>query len=197
MEKMKLIGFTLCSVCIVSAFLITSCPAPSTNAAPLPSSTSGTQQVYVAYDLGSLSNTRVCQGFRLDSAANLDRVELYVLAKIGHPAGDYTVSIRSDNAGKPSNDLVHADATLAKSAGAVTENSWNSWDLPGSFPLAADTTYWIVLTNNESDFTGMNGIYFGYDNANPYADGAMGSYDAMVAFTWIISASNDLKFRAF
>ncbi|MBN1523889.1 MAG: hypothetical protein JW904_05370 [Spirochaetales bacterium] len=178
---------------LILLFLAVSCDTPGSPGS-LASSTTGSSQVWMGFDPGSMTGTLVCQGFTLDNTATVTGIRLFITTKTGTPTGDYIVSIKTDNAGKPSATNADANATLSKNAASITQNAWNTWTFPASFSLSGSTQYWVVVTTNENDMTGANGIYFGYDNAGSYAGGAMGTYDSMVTFTWTINTANDLKF---
>jgi hypothetical protein len=74
--------------------------------------------------------------------------------KVGSPASVLSLRIETDDAGKPSGDLVDADAYIDFSAGSFTTSyAWVSDVFAGMFSLTAGVRYWIVLKSVSADFS--------------------------------------------
>ncbi len=125
--------------------------------------------------------------------ATFQGIELY-LRKVNTPTNPLVVRIETDDNGKPSGNLAHADAyfyigmaSLSTSFAFVREHT-----VPNTkFYLQPNTLYWIVASladvggSNVVEWRGNKGLDATYKNGNAMI------YDG----SWINSANQDLGFR--
>lgn len=139
----------------------------------------------------------VAQSFRPSVNGVLSYVSLY-LKKTGNPA-NVTVRVISDKSGEPDGPAqVVASGTLTASSVGSTY-AWIDIGFSSTPTLDNTETYWIVIDGG-SDMS--NYFVWGYDTANPYANGqAKHSPDWSVGNpTWTNvngSANSDLAFKAY
>lgn len=142
-------------------------------------------------DIGNTNQIyRVAQGFQLDGAQTIHAVLFKILDITGSPTG-VTARIETNNAGKPSGTLAHANATKTVSAYTTTGEKTISFDTP--FELSGSTLYFLKLTTQETE--GANNFYgIVVSQENPYADGTFVLYGSTSYPTWEIQSANDLYF---
>lgn len=111
---------------------------------------------------GNTSSTAdMAQSFVLSANAPLAKVSLY-LRKVGSP-GSPTVTIRTDNSGKPSTTVV-ATGTLSNSLVSGTYG-WVDVTFSTAPQLSASTTYWLTVdmaSVSNSNYYQIGGVTSGY-----------------------------------
>jgi hypothetical protein len=111
----------------------------------------------------------------------------------------FTVRIETDNAGKPSGTLAHANATATLNATQILSNTYSAQYYQAATPfifnssinLTANTTYWIVL--KPSGGSGYEYFATGYDRTDRYPRGNL-STTTNAGTLWTMGI-NDLWFH--
>ncbi len=95
------------------------------------------------------SDYRAAQSFFVPySDATFQQVLIAIYKEGGSSYADLTARIETDNGGKPSGTLAHANATKVVSEGAIgTTAAYLRIVFDNKFPLSANTRYWLVLKN--------------------------------------------------
>ena len=115
--------------------------------------------------------------------------------KSGIITDNLIVRIETDNAGEPSGNLVHANATKSLAAGSVAHNAETTFTFPATFALANGVTYWIVVSRSGGRDV-VNYVRTFWDNAfsNPYANGTEAILDNGV---WGDRVNSDIYFKVY
>lgn len=135
------------------------------------------------------------QGFQLTATqvkSAIKSVGMYLKKGVGTP-GAITVTIETDNAGKPSGTLAHANATTTIAAFTETDYAWKEAIFANTFTLTATTLYWIVLKTAAA----ANDNYYSWqsDASTPgYTNGTFAN-SANGGSTWSAVAGTDAYFR--
>jgi len=154
--------------------------------------TSGTD----AHQLGDISDTeyRRSQGFKLSSALTITAIEVKQLSHTGTPAGNWTLRIETNNAGKPSGTLANANASIVVTPPGDGSSVKGTFATP--FTLNGATTYHLVVlcdnqtTNNYWNLTGDK------TGADYYPDGDL-SYSSDGGASWTAVGGWDLWFKVY
>ncbi len=134
-------------------------------------------QVQVTYNdeqaLGDSTNNelREAQSFQIGAGKVVSAVEVRVGTIYNTPAGNWTVTIQTDNAGVPSGTLAHANASVV--VPPPSANSVKKISFANPFPLSASTTYWAVIDSDDQSLHNrwMLSIWYG---SSVYAGGNWG-----------------------
>ncbi|AHB41666.1 hypothetical protein P148_SR1C00001G0878 [candidate division SR1 bacterium RAAC1_SR1_1] len=118
---------------------------------------------------------KASMSFKLSSGMTVDKIFLAIL-RVGTPTDNFVVSIQTDDNGKPSGSLVHANATFSSSGTKLMTQAYRKlYQFNGSFSLNDSTLYWIVLERdgglNTSNYYSVL-IY----NSDVYTRGNMMTY---------------------
>ncbi len=124
--------------------------------------------------IGDENRDKIAQSFQLSANQLLRQIRLY-LQKAGSPTGTLTLRIETDNAGKPSGSLAHANATTTLSESQLgTSWAWFDFDF-SNIALNATTTYWMVLSTSRAA-SSADYVSWGADGSAPnYTGGEMKS----------------------
>lgn len=107
--------------------------------------------------LNSTSKRRA-QAFSIPYADDTFQGAILQIDKTGSP-GDITVRIETDNSGKPSGSLAHANATLTITAGSVSGSlAYVTGYASSTWSLSANTKYWIVVSAASVDGSNYYGL---------------------------------------
>jgi hypothetical protein len=154
-----------------------------------------TNRVGLNYDYGvpTLIMSKYSQRFQIDAETVITYSQLN-LYKIGAPTGTLTLRVETDNAGKASGNLVHANATATfDEADLPTSGAWITFNFAGSFTLSATTDYHLVIsTSRAASGTNISMI----NVAEGYASGALWAFRASDS-TWLDLTPYDALFRVF
>jgi hypothetical protein len=118
---------------------------------------------------------KLAQSFQIAADSSVTGVKLYLL-KVGSPVGTMTLRIETNNAGSPSGNLAHANATITLAeSGLGAAYALTTFAFATAASLSAATTYWIVLSTDRVAST-SNYVLWGSDASAPgYASGELKS----------------------
>lgn len=113
---------------------------------------------------------QVAQSFAPSS--NWNAVEVAIrLKKVGAPAFDVVVELRSNNAGVPSATVL-ASCTIAR-ADVGTTMQWEKVALSATVAVTTETTYWVVVRTNAGSTDSDDGFVVALDGALGYGNGVL------------------------
>ena len=155
----------------------------------LGSSGTTTDATYRVGDTGG-TELKVGQAFKVSAATNIKEIKIFAKATATAPTGDITVRLETETATKPSGTLINASATGTIANFTDTTNVWKTCTLATAIPLAAATSYWIVLSAAaQANDVGWD---IAVNTANPYADGDVATYTPT---TWTVQTGKDAVFE--
>ncbi|MBU2249877.1 MAG: hypothetical protein KKD77_24235, partial [Gammaproteobacteria bacterium] len=133
---------------------------------------SGLDHYRIIFGMGGNSE-KVAQEFQLSSGITCGKISAY-LKKVGNPADNVTCRVETDAAGKPSGNLVHANATKSIAGSGISgAGDWANFEFAATFSLSSGTVYHIVILRSGARDTNN---YYGWGNsevAGSYPDGSL------------------------
>ena len=139
----------------------------------------------------------VAQSFMLDDPMKISSISLFIGSYYAADA-DYWIELRTDDNGQPSETLVdNCSQSISKLGTDMSMTDWYNFALPCNATLTANTTYWLVLNNNQTGdhkWLAPSGDY----GSNPYLDGKTMWKNEGESPTWYdFGGSYDLAFIAY
>lgn len=159
---------------------------------PIPSGFSGIHRVYVdtrtnylarnpsgkfdtltSLKSASTTNVKLAQSFKVsDTNPSFQLGDLYLLlAKLGSPTGNLTVTIESDSSSAPDGTALATSATVDVTT-LTTEPTYTRFTFSAKPILTADTTYWIVLSTTTSASSTVCAVWANDSTEADYGDGS-------------------------